>query len=153
MAVTTDIPKRESNLEALYENYGTTSDQEIKKLLEEIVPVIKTHKGEGTVFGLYELHEETMKRIKERPRGVSFTYSPKLGDYRDDLSPFKIIHVLVQSSSRVMFKPDIGEVYDQMTEEEKEKAFAVFLNTSRTPAIEGRPPRHSLCKCLLYEKK
>lgn len=147
---TTAIEKRPTTLDFLYNNYGKTSDEEIADLLSRIAPVIETHKGPGTVFGLYEISAEQMEEVKASPRSLSFASTSHLGKLRDDLNPFLRISVLVKSPSLFALLPDIGEVFDQMTDEEKTKARAVKIDMDNITLIQGTDGQHFVLDCTLY---
>ena len=69
-----EIPKRSQEYSVLRKNYGKTSNETIKQLLQKVKPLLKAGSGE-----LYELDEETRKKVFSNPRGYSFTYKNKLG--------------------------------------------------------------------------
>ena len=113
------------NLAKLNKNYRKTTNAEIRNLLDKIVIVEETNKGKGSVVGYYTADDETMTKIRKTPRNVSHTFDFKPNKLVKGLKEFKRITFLVKSSSRFFLKPDIGEVFDQMSEEDKTRTKAI----------------------------
>lgn len=126
-----------NDLKTLYSNYGKTSDSEIQELLTKIKPVVKSHKGSDTDFGYYYCDDATFKSIVENPRGFSHTFEAEPGERAADLNEYKSIKIVVKTSSPFFLKPDIGEVFDQMTSLDKEETKAVYTALDTALLIEG----------------
>ena len=108
--------------------YKSVSVERIQELLEKIQPVMLGHKGVGTMYGYYRLMPEMLAKLKENPRGISYQFnSEELGEYAPDLVWHKKIFFYVKSSSRFFLKPDIGEVFDQMSQEDIEQTDAICI--------------------------
>lgn len=141
---TIEIPKREQEGKVLRANYGKTSDEKIRELLGRITPVLKDKKG-----NLYRLDKETEEEIFKRPKSFSFTFKNKFGaKIKEDLQPFIQIDVLVDSASPWTLQPDIGEVFDQMTEEELSQTKALWLDIR---ADEDERSSYGVYVCTLYK--
>jgi len=118
------------DMEKLYKDYGRTTDAEIRELLKRIILVSLTSKGVGSKYGYYAFTEESMAKIQEKPRNVSHTWDPKPGEYiKKRLREFKRLPFLVKSSSRFFLKPDIGEVFDAMDDDDKKRTMAIYTLT------------------------
>ena len=150
MATQTEQTQKTPSLDELYKNYGRTSDSEIKKLLKSIVLVTKMYKGEGTIFGYYQLGKNIMKDIISDPRGTSHTFDNEdVGNLVEGLKEYKTIKFLVKSSSSLCLKPDIGEVFDQMPDEDKAIIKAIFTDTDSELGVEGKDSHFVLDAVLL----
>lgn len=138
--------------EKLYASYGRTSDAEIISLLGRINIVRVTHKGVGSEYGYYTIDDKTMEKILAKPRSVSHTWDHAPNKLVRGLREFKSILFLVKSSSRFCLKPDIGEVFDAMSEEDKVRAVAI--ETLTEPAVvvpECSNADHFICTAILFE--
>lgn len=104
------------NINELYNNYGKTSDDEIREHLSNIYIVLETNKGIGTLHGYYPLSNDVMSKIIERPRQSSLSFDNLKTSDKPllNLKEYKTIKYLVKSSSRFFLKPDIGEIFDQI---------------------------------------
>lgn len=100
----------------LYYRYGKTSDENIRKYLEKIKIAKEKDKGIDTIQGYYPLSEESMAKIKEKPRSVSLTSTTieTSNEILVGLKPWKDIIYLVKSTSSFFFRPDVGEILDQI---------------------------------------
>ncbi len=146
-----DIDSAPAGLEDLYASYGKTSDKEINKLLGRISLVCLANKGVGSTYGYYGFADSSMDSIKKNPRGVSHTWDPKPGKLiKKPLKAFKKLKFLVKSSSRFFFKPDIGEVFDAMTECDKKRAKAIHTLTGESACVNGDGD-HFICYADLLE--
>ncbi|MFA6227175.1 MAG: hypothetical protein WC631_01685 [Candidatus Paceibacterota bacterium] len=134
----------------LYSNYKRTSSDEIRELLSRILIVSETHKGKGSVVGYYTADKDTMEKIRKNPRGISHTFDFKPDELVDGLKEFKRIRFLVKSSSRFFLKPDIGEVFDQMSDDDKKQTKAVETLTDSVE-IDGSEGEHFVCTAILLK--
>jgi hypothetical protein len=117
------ILERKERIDFLYENYGKISDSTISELLKTIIPILKDKEG-----NLYKLSLETEKEVIEKLRGYAFTNGEFGEKIIEILVPFAQINVLVQSASPWTLQPDVGEVFDQMTEDELKTTKAFWLD-------------------------
>lgn len=138
------------DMEKLYENYGRTTDEEIRELLKRIILVCLTSRGVGSKYGYYAFAEEGMAKILEKPRNVSHTWDPKPGEYvKERLREFKRLPFLVKSSSRFFLKPDIGEVFDAMDDDDKKRTKAICTLTDSV-CVNGEGD-YFICIAVLLE--
>lgn len=139
-----EIPKREQENKVLTENYGKTSDEKIRDLMKRITPVLKDKEG-----NLYRLDKETEEKIIEKPRAFSFTFENKFGTkIKEKLQPFVQINVWIDSTSPWTLQPDVGEVFDQMTEDELAQTKAFWLDIR---VNEDKGPSYGIYVCTLYK--
>jgi hypothetical protein len=139
-----EISKRSQEYSVLRKNYGKTSDEAIKQLLQKVKPLLKAGSGK-----LYELDEETREKVFSNPRGYSFTHDNKLGsEIKDPLKHFIQIEILVESASPWTLQPDVGEVFDQMTEDELVQTKAFWLDIR---ADEEDSHSSGVYTCTLYK--
>jgi hypothetical protein len=138
-------------LKPLRKNYKKTSCEDIVKHLERILIVQTTHKGVGSVYGYYAIDGNTLANIKKAPRGISHTFDFKPGEHVPDLKEFKRITFLVKSSSRFFMKPDIGEIFDQMTEEDLRETKAIETLHEEAVAIYCPEGDEFLVKAILLK--
>ncbi len=138
------------DLAKLRKNYGSTKTGDIKELLNRIDLVVLSNKGVGTIQGYYTFDDELMNKIKAKPRNVSHTFST--------VNPNKLIEGLevrkelifyIKSSSRFFLKPDIGEVFDQMTDEDKELTKAIYTKGYDYLEVEGTSGEDFVMTALL----
>ena len=81
-----------------------------------------------------------MEEVIKSPRTISFFYRRnERGDIVTDLKPYKTISFLTDCNSCPhCVVPDVAEIFDQMTEEDKLEAKAVCItNTDSLTAIIG----------------
>lgn len=131
----------EKKFKELKSSYGKTSSEDIRKFLERIHPLIKNEKGE-----LCYLPKEFLEKIKSDPRSVSFTWQNVPGEvYTQELILYKKIKVLIDSEFHLFVRPDVGEVFDSMTNEELQttKAFWFDLDSNNDP--------FGIYDCILYK--
>lgn len=115
-------------MEEMLKNYGRTSTERIREVLEQVKPVVMGNKGVGSIHGYYSLSEEKLASVKKEPRNISYPFdSGELGEYVPDLKEYRRMDFYVKSSSRFFLKPDIGEVIDQMTEEDLKNTDAIHI--------------------------
>lgn len=100
-----------SKLSGLYYNYKSCSTENIRKYLKTIKIVMKSNDK------YYALKYDAVQKISEKPRNISLSFDV----YKDfeeltlNLEKIKTITYLVKSSSRFFLKPDIGEIFDQIS--------------------------------------
>ncbi len=139
-----------TELKTLHKKYGRTSDDEIRALLKRIKLVVLTSKGVGSRFGYYTFADGLMKRICKEPRGISHTWDSKPGTFvKKPLKEFKSVRFLVKSSSPFFLKPDIGEVFDQMSDADKKRAVAIYTYTD-SECVNSNDG-HFICTAILLE--
>lgn len=115
-------------LEKLRANYDTAGDGRIRRILNRVTPVVIGDKGMDTVRGYYALNAEKLAEVKAKPRQISYPFSTgELGEHMPGLRELREIKFYVKSSSRFFLKPDIGEVFDQLTDEDLEGVDAVYI--------------------------
>jgi len=141
------------NEASLYKNYGKTSDSEIIELLNRIILLHKTHKGVGTIYGYYRLSEEKMGRIISKPRKMylyevngslhNFDEKNDVGDLVAELEEYKIIYFIAKYSFCSWPREDhgvnIGEIIDQMSEEDKKITKAIYADFPGWPVNVVNP--------------
>lgn len=137
----------------LYNNYGKTSDDEIREHLSNIYIVIETNKGVGTMHGYYPLSNDVMSKIIDRPRQASLSFDNiKTSDKPLlNLKEYKTIKYLVKSSSRIFIKPDIGEIFDQIEPDDiiEGKIQAIVFNNEDYNMISGTQGVHFILEAKL----
>jgi hypothetical protein len=127
---TYDIP-------AMLRNYKKTTLEECRELLKKIKVVDLTNKGVGTVQGYYAASATLRDKMFARPREVSPSFSFEAGDLVENLVEHRPLAFYVKSSSRFFLKPDIGEVFDQMTDEDKKITTAIFIDKNDAVTVAG----------------
>ena len=138
----------------LKSNYGKTTDIQIRGLLNSINIVMLTHKGIGTMYGYYTLGEEKIREIIARPRNISHAFSPgQPGLCIPYLEVKETIPFFVKSSSRFFLKPDIGEVFDQMTDEQKDTATAICIVRNSEIEVDNGNGDHFLMSAEILGPK
>lgn len=144
-----------SDKKALFKNLGKTSDKEIREHLSRIALVIYTHNGTNTMYGIYEINDELRNKVIARPRNIAYMFDDgdpeKPGVYRKDLKQFKVISVLTPTDGMSFLKPDIGEVFDQMTDEEKSLTKGIYLNHETFELFEGVVGGYHVGKAILHK--
>jgi hypothetical protein len=142
------------DIEQLYSNYGRTDDATIRSLLAKIQIVTLTHKGVDTTYGYYAIGNDLFTKIVEKPRNISHTFSSEEPSIIiDHVEEFKRIPVLVKSSSPFFLKPDIGEVFDQMTEEDIGKTKAIYTDVKGAETCGGNDSHFLVHAVLLKESR
>lgn len=134
----------------LLHNYGRTSTKEAKQLLERIEQVMLTHKGVNTTYGYYTFNERIRGRIKTEPRGFSAAFDVCRPHRLVEVEPKAMVQVYVKSTSRFMCKPDIAEVFDQMTDLQKQFTKAIYIDNHTAIAIEGQDDHFIVTAHLLW---
>jgi hypothetical protein len=110
------MEQKEMSISGLYYRYKKTSDDDIRKHLDNIKIVVLQNKGVGTIQGYYPLSEESMVKILKKPRNVSLSFDATETPDKpiENLKEYKTIQYLVKSTSRFFLKPDVGEILDQI---------------------------------------
>ncbi len=137
--------------EALYGTYGRTSDEEIRELLGRVEIVRETNKGVGSVHGFYNMNGDDLEKIRKAPRRTSHTWEHEPNKLVEGLREYKRIPFLVKSSSHMLLKPDIGEVFDAMSDEDKKRVRAIQTNTEAGRVKGLKEDNHFLCTAVLFE--
>lgn len=144
---------KKEELEKLYKNYKKMSTDDIQKHLETIKIVKLEHQGIGTIYGYYPIADKDLKKVAKDPRGFSYTFDSKTGNEPIlDLKEMKQIPFLVKSSSRFFLKPDIGEVFDQIPEEDltSGKITAVCINMGSQETLDSADGSEFLMVATLF---
>jgi hypothetical protein len=144
----------------LYYNYGKRTDNEIREVLKDTKLVTMTNKGSGTIQGYYEvIGGDNYKKMIKSPREIAINLGildgPKLSKEPVNLVIFDRIPFLVKSSSRFVYKPDIGEVIDQIdwiTLRTINKIYAIDLDTMSYEALPNTDGEHFVCYINLLAK-
>ncbi|GHV24577.1 hypothetical protein FACS1894176_01200 [Bacteroidia bacterium] len=124
----------------LKENYGKSSDEEIRKVLERAVIFYDRVEGTSQIF--YKHSDAFIERIMANPRGIGIDYREnadiKIPDPRLDNREALLVLVKVISSASLM---DFGEVVDQMTEKQKLNTKSIWIDedTIRIGSFENYP--------------
>ena len=145
------LPKRFVDIGNLMKNYGKTPDEEIKSLLNSISLLVMIHKKVRTNFGIYEISEAQLNIVKLELRNYSFTFNPSTRKYRKDVNPYRLINLLIKSQSPFYIKPDVGEIFDQMTVKEKKRTRAVCINLNSGLPLRNSKDGKFIVQCILFE--
>lgn len=134
-------------IEALHANYGKASSADISLALksEKIIPVFPYHDVKGKKFGPHQIDDNQLKRIIDDPREDLFFLSP--GKFRPELKDFKTIVVLIETVSGLPAF-SVGEVFDQLTKEDKEKAKGFYFDFDSVISLDLV---YSLAYVVLYK--
>ena len=120
------------NIDTLYKKYKSKDLKQIRSYLKNIKIVEMKNNN------YYSISDDDMKKISEKPRNISFTFDTNIiFDFELDLTVFKIIPFIVKSSSRFFLKPDIGEVFDQMDENDINQTCAIYVNSDEYEVINS----------------
>lgn len=140
-------------IQKLYDRYKSVSDNKIRKHLETIKLVRIDDKGIGSTRGYYELMQDTLKKIDEDPRSVPLTFegSKTSDNLLSGLEIIKTISYLVKCNSRFFLKPDIGEIFDQIDDEDIEHVAAICINDAHS-LIEDTQGEHFVMTATLLRK-
>ena len=138
----------------LKSNYDSTKTPQINELLKAIKPVVLTNKGINTMQGYYALNDEKMAEVAAKPRNISYFFDPgEPGEYIPNLEAKGTIQFYVKSSSRFFLKPDIGEVFDQMTDEQRATITAVCIVRGSQIEVDNGNGDHFLMDVQLLAPK
>lgn len=135
----------------LYYKYGSSSTDRIIKVLEN-VKIIVNKDG-----NYYPLNEETINMIKSSPRGKAISFLTSISDLEKTpitgLKKWMDKTVLIKSSSRFAFKPDLGEMVDQIQDDIlfNTRLKAIEYIEGAYEVLEGTEGEHFLMKIALYE--
>jgi len=141
-----------TNIERLLKNYGRTSDEECRELLKRITPVQLGWKGGGTKYGFYTFGNRVMSKVKDTPREFSYLYAGgKLGEWIGGCPEvIREIPFYVKSTSHLVC-PDIGEIFDQMTDLDKQETELIYVDMSFKVVMQD--PNEFLMHALLMKWK
>lgn len=136
-----------SDMNRLYYNYKRTTDEDIKELLTGI-KIVQQH--EGTYF---ELSEKSMDKVKARPRNCSLNFDAYNIDFNKKFKgeSYGVLIFLVKSTSRFFLKADIGEIFDQMSREDKMACKAIVFDPGRYINIDNTDGEHFLMEAILLK--
>lgn len=141
-------------MEKLKANHDRTSVERIREVLGRVKPVVMGNKGVGTLHGYYGLSEEKLAELKKEPRNISYTFNTgELGEYMPDLKEYRTMEFYVKSSSRFFLKPDIGEVIDQMTEEDLKNTDAIHIVMGSHSIANNEGDEFVMAAVLLKQEK
>lgn len=140
------------SIQGLYYRYKNTSDDDIRKYLKKIKIVKLENKGVGSVFGYYPLNKKSIDKISKKPRNVSLTFDATDTDDKPlkNLTEFKTVTYLVQSTSRFFLKPDIGEIFDQIEWRDLDDIKAICFNTD-SETLDDTQGEHFLMTVTLLK--
>jgi len=132
------------NIDILYDRYKSRSLEEIISYLKHI-KIVKMEDDE-----YFPLDNDTMSNIIKKPRNVSFTFNSEITTDKGNLilSVFKTIPFLVKSSSRFFLKPDIGEVFDQISDEDINQISAIYVDSENFKVVNSEGD-HFLMEAVL----
>ncbi|MDD5648855.1 MAG: hypothetical protein PHF86_00315 [Candidatus Nanoarchaeia archaeon] len=139
-------------IQGLYYRYEKTDDLNIRKVLSDI-KLVKLENKLGKK-GYYPLNEKTLKEIIKDPRSISPNFQSDNTEETpiEGLSVYKEITYLVKSSSRFFYKPDIGEIIDQIPYEDlwgsEIKAICI---SGKHELLEDTDGEHFLAKATLLQ--
>lgn len=132
----------------LYEKYKSKDLDQIRHYLKTIKIVeMKNDK-------YYAISDYDMLKISEKPRNISFTFDTNtIIDVELNLTIFKTISFLVKSSSRFFLKPDIGEVFDQIDENDMSQISAIYVDSEDYKVINSEGDHFLMNAVLLTNIK
>lgn len=130
------------NLKDFYDNYGRTSDKEIREYLSKIMIV----REEDDKF--YHYKDSFLSKMKHEPRSTSMMSAETTFEKLSKFDIWKRVTYLCKSSSRFFLKVDIGEIFDQIDRNDipKIKAIAYCIDYAE---IEGTDGEHFLLTAIL----
>jgi hypothetical protein len=148
-----NLVAEEVNVAQLYYRYKKTPDKEIREKLETTKLVVLKHGGPGTVFGYYPLTEAAQQKIAASPRTVPFNYGSHDTEKTplEGLKEYKKIPFLVKSSSRFFLKDDIGEVFDQISFDDRYTDFRAIAVTDEYEELAGTEGEHFVKYAILFK--
>lgn len=146
----------------LYYKYKRRTTEEIQKYLDSSVKLVTLGtRNRDQTFGYREITGKVIKAIKENPRGKSLTFDlwkegeVKISKEVLNLKVHSKLLFLVKSSSRFFYKPDIGEICDQMDFYEMRtvntKIVAININCSNYVSLPNTEGEHFVCTVDLLE--
>jgi hypothetical protein len=139
------------DIPAMLKNYGKTTLQEMQELLKRIKVVKLTNKGVGTVQGYYEAAPALRDKIFAKPRNISPSFEFEAGNLVENVTVHRELIFYVKSSSRFFLKPDIGEVFDQMTDEDKKITAAIHIDTGDYATVAGTEGEEFIVRATLLK--
>lgn len=138
----------------LYYRYRSSDDQKIQNFLDHVKLIKFTNKGSGTIQGYYELCGESVESLKNKPKTKSLTFdlfdNYHIGELQSNLVFHSKLKFLVKSSSRFFYKPDIGEVVDQIHFTEIGSIKAVNIDCSNYIPLPNTEGEHFICTVELF---
>jgi hypothetical protein len=147
------MEKQPFSVSGLYYRYKKTSDDEIRKYLNNIMLVKVGNKGIDTVHGYYRMSDESLAKIIEKPRNVSLTFDANATgpECVKNLKPWKEITYLVKSSSRFFLKPDVGEIFDAIPYHDllSDRIKAICINLDDHELLPDTDGEHFLMSVFL----
>lgn len=136
------------NTDILYKKYKSKNLQQIKDYLKNIKIVDKANNK------YFPMSDETMIKILDSPRNISMTFDANFNENIElDFTVFKIIPFLVKSSSRFFLKPDIGEVFDQIDENDINQISAIYVDSDKYKVINSEGDHFLMEAVLLTDIK
>lgn len=147
------FPTNSIELNDLYYRYGKVTDDVIREHLSRIKLVELDHKGPGTIYGYYPLAKGFINKLMTKPRNLSWNMT----DGREteskalkNLKAFKSVIYLVKSTSRFILKADLGEIFDQIDEQDLSETKGIcLLNDNKV--IENTEGEHFLMSAILLK--
>jgi hypothetical protein len=137
------------NIEKMYQRYKTVSDDEIRQYLQNI-KVVRVSEDDNLI---HTINPKSLKEILEEPRNRSLTFDAYNVSKEpvDGLRKLKDVYFVVKSSSRFFYKPDIGEIFDQIEKEDLPRIKAICFNTDDVVEIAGTSGEHFVARAILME--
>jgi len=136
----------EDKLDEMYKRYKSRTDDEIRELLKRIM-IVDNKAGK-----YYQLTDDLLKKVINKPRGYSPVFDPCTKKFPvKGLEPIKEITYLVKSSSRFFFKPDIGEIFDQLDDCDLKGVSAISISGTYA-LIDGTDGEHYTMEATLLRK-
>jgi hypothetical protein len=137
------------NIEEMYQRYKTVSDDEIRQHLQNI-KVVRVSEDDKLI---HAISPKALKEILSAPRKRSLTFDAYKISKKpiDGLRKLKDIYYVVKSSSRFFYKPDIGEIFDQIDKEDLPKIKAICFNSVDFVEIAGTSGEHFVARAILME--
>lgn len=127
----------------LYRRYNSKSLEQIRRYLKTI-KIVEIKNG-----NYFAISDDDMTKISEKPRNVAFTFEKHdTVDVELKLTIFKTIPFLVKSSSRFFLKADIGEVFDQIDENDINQISAIYVDSDNYQVVNSEGD-HFLMKAVL----
>lgn len=145
--------QQNKKIQELYYNYKKRDDEFLLKKLEKIQIVKLMNKGVGTIQGYYPLTDDALDKLRLKLRKVSLIFD--ITETKDEPIPglkvYKELIYLVKSSSRFFLKPDIGEIFDQISISDIHGSTlkAICFLPDAYESLEGTDGEHFIMKALL----
>jgi hypothetical protein len=142
-------------IQGLYYRYGESENGKINDVLSRVKLVKSFQKNPSGDMDYYQLKEDIIKEIIKNPRHTSPNFANDNIEETpiNGLEPFKKITYLVKSSSRFFYKPDVGEIIDQIRDEDlydsKLKAICI---TGEYEGLDDTGGEHFLAEATLLKE-